>query len=482
MHSTPDTAPSASSPHGRPAVSQPDVHRHTRGRCDRCLADVPAAVVQDAAGAWLCKYCPEHGESRQLLSRHPAHWLDLDRYFFRVHPTPNPQRDFMVRVTERCNLDCPICLAKANTEDTPDLDLEHLARLLEQRRGVKVDLLAAEPTLRDDLEEWIRRVKASGNIAALHTNGLKLADRDYVQRLADAGVDEVFLQFDGFDDRAHRALRGADLTRRRLRALGNLRDAGIGTSLIVVVARGLNEEQIGEVYRFALHPENHFIREVFFLGLRLLGSARDRLEQGHQELADAALMPDELVDMLVEQVPEIRRPDIRRFNKLYFAMLSAFGVRKCSYIHHYLVARDPQGGARTAAELLDLPALEGVCERYAQLLPEHPQRARFALARGVARAGMSPKLWPMLADLLRLNLLFRTGMKLNDVPERFLLLGFITACDPANFDQAVSDHCGKGELSADGGLHESGALANVEREARFARTDRRPGRRFGAAR
>jgi hypothetical protein len=72
-------------------------------------------------------------------------------------------------------------------------------------------------------------------------------------------------------------------------------------------------------------------------------------------------------------------------------------------------------------------------------------------------------------------MLFKSGMNLKEVPNRFLLLGFITACDPHNFDAQVAVNCGKGELSVDGGYIESGAVANVNREVRFDSTDRRPG-------
>ena len=73
----------------------------------------------------------------------------------------------------------------------------------------------------------------------------------------------------------------------------------------------------------------------------------------------------------------------------------------------------------------------------------------------------------MLGDLARLERLFQTGMNLGEVPGRFLILGFITACDPHNFDAQVAVNCGKGEMSADGGFVDSGAVANVLREARF---------------
>ncbi|MBK9670391.1 MAG: radical SAM protein [Thermomonas sp.] len=141
-------------------------------------------------------------------------------------------------MTERCNLACPICLAKANTEDTPDLDLTGLEKLRSERSGIKIDLMAAEPTLRPDLEDWIRKVKATGNIAALHSNGLKLANLEYAKKIKAAGVDEVFLQFDGMDDEANKALRGRPLLKARMATLANMRELGIATSLIVVIGRG----------------------------------------------------------------------------------------------------------------------------------------------------------------------------------------------------------------------------------------------------
>jgi uncharacterized radical SAM superfamily Fe-S cluster-containing enzyme len=457
-------------------MNAPRARRETQGTCNTCLQPVPAAVVVQDGDAVLEKRCPEHGLTTQLLSRHGEEWAELDRFYFDVNGESWPQRDYIVRMTERCNLDCPICLAKANTEDTPDLDLEGLEAMLSSRRGIKVDLMAAEPTLRPDLEDWIRRVKEAGHIAALHTNGLRLADPAYARRIKDAGVDEVFLQFDGFNEDAHRILRGRPLVKARMKAMENLRSLDVATSLIVVVGRGLNEEQVGEVMRFALEPENSHVREVFYLGLRLLGSARDAFVRGGGELEDAALMPDEVLDLVCEQVPAIKRADVRRFNKLYFAMLSAFKVKKCLYVQHYIMLRGDDGDV-PIGDVLDLEALEAAAERYRSDFQRKPRRARARLVAALARQALRPKALASLVDLARLQQLFHNGMNLRDVPGRFLLLGFITACDPHNYDAGVAVNCGKGELSVDGGFIESGATANVRREARFAASDKVPGSR-----
>lgn len=458
-----------------PAADAPrKVVRRTTGVCPACHAHVPAAVVEAEGKVWLEKDCAQHGKSAQLLSVRPEYWAELDKFYFQINEQEYPQRDYIVRMTERCNLACPICLAKANTEDTPDFDLKGLENLLSERRGIKIDLMAAEPTLRPDIEDWIRKVKATGNIAALHTNGLKLANKEFAQRIKDAGVDEVFLQFDGMDEEANKALRGRPLLKARMAALANMRELGIATSLIVVIGRNLNEPQVGEVFRMALQPENDHIREVFFLGLRLMGSARYA-----GSFTDQQIMPDELIDQLCAQESAITRRDVHDFNKFYFTMLSAFQVRKCLYVQHYMVARDGRGGFTPMSEIVDLPALSRAADKYAARFHDHPTLARAGFSAAVIRQGLRPPALRIAKDLLRMERLFQVGMNLKDVPNRFLILGFITACDPYNYDAQVAINCGKGELSADGGYTESSAVANVAREARFDETGRDPGRAFG---
>ncbi len=462
-------------PSDSPGTSH-QVLRDTEGVCHTCLARVPAQVVRQAEEVLLVKTCAEHGQSNEILSTVGDYWEDLDRFYFQTNSENYPQRDYIIRMTEACNLDCPICLAKANTEETEDLDLEGLEKLINNRRRLKIDLMAAEPTLREDLEQWIRRVKAAGHIAALHTNGLKLANPAYAERIKAAGVDEVFLQFDGFDEHANRQLRGRPLLKARLAALENLRRLSIATSLIVVIAKDLNEAQVAKTFSFALQKENPHIREVFYLGLRVLGSMRADLSREDQpRFAGMTLMPDALIEEMCQQVPGMERADILRFNKLYFALLSVFKVKKCLYVQHYLVLRDGQGGHQPVSEIVDLKRVERAAERYARSFEDRPLMARARFLASLTRSFASPRALSAARDLLRLQSLFQRGMNLDQVPRRLLLLGFITACDPHNFDARVAINCGKGELSVDGGFIGSGAVANIEREARFEETGLTPG-------
>jgi uncharacterized radical SAM superfamily Fe-S cluster-containing enzyme len=87
----------------------------------------------------------------------------------------------------------------------------------------------------------------------INTNAIVLAqDRAFVERLAAYGPGiEVYLQFDSLRPEVHKALRGADMSRIRLQALANLNPAGLSTTLVVTLKKGLNDE-IGAIIDFAL--------------------------------------------------------------------------------------------------------------------------------------------------------------------------------------------------------------------------------------
>ena len=312
------------------------VIRKTKGVCTRCLGEVPAAVVERDDGVYLDRTCPDCGFESVPISLHPWYQKGLDEFYFSLMDRDLPQRDHIVRLTEKCNLNCPICLASANDYQVPDLDPEVLLEFARSRRRQKFDLMSAEPTLREDLPDLIRKLKRMGHITALHTNGLKIAKVDYLKTLLDAGLDEVHLQLDGFEDATHQALRGRPLTEIKARALENLDRFNVATDLVMVIKPGLNEHEIPAMYKYAL--EHPFVRELFFLGLRSLGKARDEQWQD-------CLTPDQVIDLVEDTLGEgFSRKAVFRFQKLYFAILSLLGVRKCLYVQHYLVCRENGDG------------------------------------------------------------------------------------------------------------------------------------------
>jgi tetraether lipid synthase len=78
-------------------------------------------------------------------------------------------------------------------------------------------------------------------------------DPAFVERLASyAPRLEVYLQFDSLNDDALMDLRGAKLSRIRQQALEALEAVGLATTLVVVVKRGVNDQEVADIIRHAL--------------------------------------------------------------------------------------------------------------------------------------------------------------------------------------------------------------------------------------
>jgi len=424
---------------------------------------VPARVIEDEGAIWIEKDCPEHGANRALLSRNPGYYRELMDYYFDLIDESFPQRDYILRLTARCNMQCPICLASADDYAEEDLDLDQVRRFMGGRKRLKLDLMGAEPTLWKDLETLIREASDQGHITALHTNGIQIADPDRLERLVDAGLDEVHLQFDGFDDAHDDVLRGQPMSRVRARVLRSLEKFNVASDLVVTVLRGLNEGQMERVLDYA--NEHPFVKEVFYLGCRPLGRATEDFDGGF-------LTPDETLDVLIEQTGgRINRDDLRAFQKLYFAMLAVLRVRKCFYIHHYMVLRTRRGW-RPISDYIDFGYLEPKLDRFRDMMKGNRTAALAYLALHGAVAMSLKNGYSLLIDGLILHMLLWLGFDLSRISSRLILLGSITACDPWIFDEAVSANCGKGEVANDVGVNESGAEANVGRERLHLELDR----------
>lgn len=442
-------------------TQQPDstVLRKTFGRCPQCLRCVPAEVAEKDGKIVLEKTCSLHGRSEALISVCPEYYKDVAGFYFDVMRRRLPQRDYIVRLTERCNLDCPICLAGANSDILPDIGAEEITRMARGMRGKKIDLMGCEPTVMQDLPDIIRAIRRSGNIAALHTNGIAIEDAAYLKKLRDAGLDEVHLQFDGFDDEAYRVIRGRPMLESKLKAMRNLSDLGIPVDLVMTILAGVNEKEIPAVLEFGLKHDN--VKEIFFLGCRLLGKAAGKFESEQ-------LMPDQVIDMVAQATNErISRDCARRFQKLYFALLSIFGVRKCLYVQHYLLFRDRAGGYKTLDQVIDMPGLERALDRFRRRRAAGSKTAAPLFLAEAAPFFLKPGALALAGDFLALSLMMALGFNLRRAKRRSVMLGYITACDPHIYDAAVADYCGKGEISRDLGTQESGALANVLREYRW---------------
>ncbi|MGE4554358.1 MAG: radical SAM (seleno)protein TrsS, partial [Desulfovibrionaceae bacterium] len=176
-----------------------------------------------------CGLCPEHGQHTCTALR---------------------------EITWRCDLGCPVCFASSGDNAPPDPPLAQLAWQLDQVLAASgrcnVQLSGGEPSVRDDLPEIVALAKARFPFVQLNTNGLRAArEPGFAPRLAAAGLDSVFLQFDGLSDDVYQRLRGRPLWEIKQAALERFVAAGIGVVLVPTLVPGVNDRQVGDLLRFA---------------------------------------------------------------------------------------------------------------------------------------------------------------------------------------------------------------------------------------
>ncbi len=135
----------------------------------------------------------------------------------------------------------------------------------------------------------------------LNTNGIRLARDDaFLAELARVRP-HIYLQFDGFDEATHFALRGRDLRADKQRALDRCAEAGLLVTLVTTVEKGVNEHELGAIVRFGVrHPA---VMSVAFQPVT--HSGRHRVFDPLDRLTNA-----DVTRLLAEQLPEwFRRSD-----------------------------------------------------------------------------------------------------------------------------------------------------------------------------
>ena len=246
--------------------------RHTRSLCPVCLKNLPAVLADRGDGqVVLRKSCPEHGAFSVPVWRGKA---DFSRWVSRALPLEAGEgercpRDcgicarhasdsccVLLEVTKRCNLRCRFCFASAGgaEEDPGRESLEAAIRdIVRQRGNPLLQLSGGEPTLRDDLPELVRFAREAGcSYVQVNTNGLRLAaEPDYARALAEAGLDIVFLQFDGVEEDVYLRLRAKPLLQVKEEAIRVCSELGLGVTLVPTVVPGVNDGQLGALVRYA---------------------------------------------------------------------------------------------------------------------------------------------------------------------------------------------------------------------------------------
>jgi MoaA/NifB/PqqE/SkfB family radical SAM enzyme len=110
-----------------------------------------------------------------------------------------------------CNARCAFCYytGELNTQRYSTAEVLRML-VIARRHGIRdIDFSGGEPTICRDLPIWLAEARAMGfrRICAI-TNGIRTADRAYLERLAAAGLNEVLISIHGASGEEHDGLVG----------------------------------------------------------------------------------------------------------------------------------------------------------------------------------------------------------------------------------------------------------------------------------
>ncbi|MFB6467055.1 radical SAM protein [Cytobacillus sp. Hz8] len=303
----------------------------TNSICSTCLRKVEAKVIIENERVFLMKNCLQHGREKVLISTDvdyfkwcrefikpaemPYRWNTSMKYGCPYDCGLCPDHEqhsclTLIEITERCNLECPICYADSSPQKGTFRSLTAIEFMLEEiikneRQADIVQISGGEPTIHPQFFEILDLAKSKPiRHIMVNTNGLRIArDKEFVRRLATyAPGFEIYLQFDSFKKEVLEELRGVDLREIRQKAMDHLNEFNISTTLVVTLKKGLNDQEVGDIIQYGL--KQRCVRGVTFQPIQAAG----RLEE--YDPAVNRLTVSEVRQMIIEQSEFFHAKDI----------------------------------------------------------------------------------------------------------------------------------------------------------------------------
>ena len=316
------------------------VIRKTTTVCPDCVRELEGRVVVDAGEAFLERECPEHGVYRHPLSRHGEAYADFDRYYFLLMEEEAPKgrvTNFWVFLTPECQLNCAYCAAKTDPPFFHAMTLEQFRAAVAAAKGAKISLSGGEPTMHPQFFEFVAEARRQGVPVQLASNGVKLASREFCEGLVNAGVAEVRMSVDSLNADDFPQMAKPELHAAKLEALESLEAVGLTTTISPTIFKGKNEDQLIAALEYA--KDRPFVRSLSVNGFawNAEGTKLDRAQM---------IMPDEMMDVLMERYYAGDREDAYVLQKVLLALMRILQIRLCSdppvHVHadHDLRARE----------------------------------------------------------------------------------------------------------------------------------------------
>jgi cyclic pyranopterin phosphate synthase len=209
-----------------------------------------------------------------------------------------------ISVTDRCNFRCLYCMPEQGLPWLPKAEIltyEEIADVVSQLAPMglrRLRITGGEPTIRPNLDELIRLLRANANVEdiALSTNGARL--RDVAALYREAGLDRVNISADSLRPERIAAIARRNIGFDPVAAATAATLAGLDPVKInMVVMRGINDDEVLDFARLTIDNAWH----VRFIELMPVGGLR--------ELTHEHIVPSEEILERISRLGSLERSD-----------------------------------------------------------------------------------------------------------------------------------------------------------------------------
>jgi uncharacterized radical SAM superfamily Fe-S cluster-containing enzyme len=444
--------------------------KKTKSICPVCQKKIDAELTEENGKILITKACMEHG------SFSATHWqsssifnfaekFDFFKYFGDANAPKNPAGcPFVcesctnhvsntvigvIDVTKRCDLRCPICFStfpEHEVEYEPSKDV--IVKMLEflskgNPKPPAILFSGGEPLEREDMPEIIGAAHKLQFMTILATNGIRLAESpELAVKLKENGLNIVYLQFDSFHDEVYQKIRGKKLLKTKMKTVENCRKHDIEIILVNTLIRGFNDEEVGDVIKFAAQ-NSHIIRGVIFQPIAFTGRAIDnafqeswrdgRFAEEVEEQSNGEIETADLFPLSVMTSPIIV---MSKFMKKPWPLFSC--SPQCGLVNWMYVSR--------SSKIIPINHFVNF-ERFFRIIQKTAKsvesKGRFSLLSALFLASVQSLNWPLVAKEIGIFTLMKTILKMHISPSyqslanlrrRIFLLGCMAFMDPYTFD------------------------------------------------
>lgn len=251
----------------------------TTSLCAICKKGINAQSVERDGRIYLEKTCPTHGAQNVLIASDANWYHEVMQYPAELKAPPvvrkevnngcpfdcgmcgsHTQKSYLpvVPITSACNLNCPICYTHNKNKNPYTMSLNEFSGILNAIKDTDPDLriinfTGGEPTLHPDFLKMVEMCREAGiHRITVSTHGLVfLKDEQMLRELASLNA-RIVLSFNSFKEEPWEKMCGLNLLDSKLKVLELLEKHDVDTTLIPVLGKGCNDDELGSLVELLL--------------------------------------------------------------------------------------------------------------------------------------------------------------------------------------------------------------------------------------